>query len=140
MAYASSMNSRRSPGWQSSSLHSAASVEKRMAFAFPVLRFDRLAKVMPTREESSVSDMRRSRITVSRFTTIRMAITHTVRSFSALMAAAFSVRCESMNALTPSPPLITTTTSMTASRPSERIPKRAIIAMEAPKNADSARA
>src|SRR3989344_494291 len=50
----------RSPGWQSSSRHRASRVEKRTARALPVLRIDRLARVTPTRSDSSVRDMRRS--------------------------------------------------------------------------------
>ena len=36
-----------SPGWQSNSLQIALSVENRIAFALPDLRFDKLAVVIP---------------------------------------------------------------------------------------------
>ena len=38
-----------SPGWQSSSLHMAFRVEKRIARTFPVFRLERLTLEMPTR-------------------------------------------------------------------------------------------
>src|SRR5690348_4362929 len=49
-----------SAGWQSSAAQIASSVEKRIARAFPFLRMDRLASVMSTFSESSVSVMRRA--------------------------------------------------------------------------------
>src|SRR5262249_60171037 len=65
-------NASRSPGWQPSSRQIASRVEKRIAFALPVLRIDRLARVMPTRSASSVNVMRRAWSSASRFTTIAM--------------------------------------------------------------------
>src|SRR5215218_6576366 len=62
----------RSPGWQSSSRQRAERVEKRTARALPVLRIDRLAMVTPTRSASSVSDIRRSSRTRSRWTRMAM--------------------------------------------------------------------
>src|SRR5262249_18596464 len=50
----------------------ASRVENRIAFALPVLRIDRLARVMPTRSASSVNVMRRAWSSSSRFTTIAM--------------------------------------------------------------------
>src|ERR1700682_2075585 len=68
----SGRNSRRSPGWQASTLQIASSVEKRIARALPVFRIDRLASVMSMRSASSVSVMRRSCSRSSSLT--RMAI------------------------------------------------------------------
>src|SRR5688572_27166987 len=58
-----------SPGWQSNALQMASSVENRMALALPFLRMERLAMVMPTRSESSVTLILRFAIMTSRLTT-----------------------------------------------------------------------
>ena len=58
-------NSRISPGWQSSSLHMAFRVEKRIARTFPVFRLERLTLEMPTRSASSFREIFRSAITRS---------------------------------------------------------------------------
>src|SRR5262245_746422 len=62
-----------SPGWHESAPQIASSVEKRTARALPVLRIDRLAKVMPTRSASSVRVSRRSWSRSSSLTTIGMS-------------------------------------------------------------------
>ena len=46
-----------SPGWQSRTVHRASRVEKRMAFALPVLRMEILAGVIPTFWASSPEDI-----------------------------------------------------------------------------------
>ena len=56
----SALNVNRSPGWHPSCRQIASRVENRIAFALPVLRIDRLARVMPTRSASSVNVMRRA--------------------------------------------------------------------------------
>src|SRR3954470_16317410 len=66
-------NSRRSPGWQASASQIAASVEKRIARALPVLRIERLASVIPTWSASSVSVIRRSWSRSSSLTVIAMS-------------------------------------------------------------------
>jgi hypothetical protein len=53
----------------------ASSVENRIAFAFPVFRIDRFARVMSTASDNSVSDICRSPNTSSRLTVIGMAQT-----------------------------------------------------------------
>lgn len=63
---------RRSPGWHCSSAHMAASVVKRMARAFPVLRIDALASVSPIRSANSVRVMPRAWSNSSRCTEIEM--------------------------------------------------------------------
>lgn len=63
-----------SPGWQFSSLQMASSVEKRTAFALPVLRMERLACVSPTRSANSPKDIFRRAIITSRFTIIGMVL------------------------------------------------------------------
>jgi hypothetical protein len=47
--------SKRSPGWHSSALQIASSVESRIAFAFPFFKIEMLAIVMPTLSASSVT-------------------------------------------------------------------------------------
>src|ERR1051325_7890069 len=69
----SGSNWRMSPGWHESASQIAASVEKRIARALPVLRIDRLASVIPTRSASSVSVMRRSWRRSSSLTAIAMS-------------------------------------------------------------------
>ncbi|PAV67321.1 hypothetical protein WR25_20366 [Diploscapter pachys] len=54
------VNVRMSPGWQSSTVQIASSVEKRIALALPVLRMERLARVMSTRSLSSIVAHRRA--------------------------------------------------------------------------------
>src|ERR687898_2296325 len=62
-----------SPGWHESASQIASSVEKRIARALPVLRIDRLARVMPIRSASSVSVIRRSWSRSSSLTAIAMS-------------------------------------------------------------------
>src|SRR5687768_2109351 len=62
-----------SPGWHESASQIASSVEKRIARALPVLRIERLARVMPTRSASSVSVIRRSWSRSSSLTAIAMS-------------------------------------------------------------------
>ena len=66
----SSRYSRMSPGWQSNSLQIASSVEKRIAFAFPVFRIERLAGVRSIFSASSLSEIFRFAIITSKFTII----------------------------------------------------------------------
>lgn len=63
----SSCHSIISPGWQFSILHIASSVLNRMAFAFPVFRIDKFAGVIPTRSESSLSEILFFAISTSKF-------------------------------------------------------------------------
>ena len=72
---------RMSPGWHASASQIASSVEKRIARAFPVLRIDRLARVIPIRSASSVSVIRRSWSRSSSLTAI--AITPSLRRLRA---------------------------------------------------------
>jgi hypothetical protein len=44
-----------SPGWQSNDLQIPSNVDKRIAFAFPFFNMERLAIVIPTFSESSVT-------------------------------------------------------------------------------------
>src|SRR5438552_4317124 len=62
-----------SPGWHESASQIASSVEKRIARALPVLRIERLARVIPTRSASSVSVIRRSWSRSSSLTAIAMS-------------------------------------------------------------------
>ena len=80
--------SRISPGWQSSSRQSDSSVENLTALALPVFRMDRLASVTPTRSDSSVRDMRRSRRTRSRVTRMAISVLRPPKSSSSLPRAA----------------------------------------------------
>ena len=66
--YSSGCHSKISPGWQSSSLHIASSVLKRIALAFPVFSIERLAGVISTFSESSLRDIFRFAIMTSKFT------------------------------------------------------------------------
>jgi hypothetical protein len=68
----SGTNSRISPGWQSSAAQSASSVLNRIAFALPVFKIDKLARVISTRAANSVRDILRRAIITSRFTIIAM--------------------------------------------------------------------
>ncbi len=61
-----------SPGWQSSSLQIASSVENRTAFAFPFLSIERLAGVMSMRRASSPSGILRLAIMTSMLMIIAM--------------------------------------------------------------------
>jgi hypothetical protein len=81
-----------SPGWQSSWRQIAFNVEKRTAFAFPVFNIDKLALVMPTLSESSLSDIFRFAIITSKFTIIANVFPpfYIVRSFSAFKRMALS--------------------------------------------------
>src|ERR1044071_8935657 len=69
----SGSNRRMSPGWHESARQIASSVEKRIARAFPVLRIERLAKVIPVRSASAVSVIRRSWRMSSSLTVIAMS-------------------------------------------------------------------
>ena len=71
--HSSSVYERISPGWHSRILHIASRVEKRTAFALPVLRIERFAMVMPTFSESSVMLIFRFASMTSRFTCIAMS-------------------------------------------------------------------
>src|SRR6185436_7903068 len=62
-----------SPGWHESAWQIASRVEKRIARALPVLRIERLARVIPTRSASSVSVIRRSWSKSSSLTVIAMS-------------------------------------------------------------------
>src|SRR5262249_29661695 len=53
--YPYSLNSKTSPGWHSSALQTASSVENRIALAFPFFNTEMLAIVMPTFSASSVT-------------------------------------------------------------------------------------
>ena len=59
-----------SPGWQSKALQIAAKVLKRIAFAFPVFRIERLDNVKSTLSESSFREILRFAIITSKFTMI----------------------------------------------------------------------
>src|SRR6056297_2900078 len=52
--YVSFEYSKISPGWQSKASQMDSNVEKRIALAFPVLRMERLAVVIPTFSASSL--------------------------------------------------------------------------------------
>ena len=65
--------SKISPGWQLSSRQIASNVEKRTAFALPVLRMDRFTIVISTRSESSDSDILRLASITSKFTIIAIS-------------------------------------------------------------------
>lgn len=53
--FATVLYSKMSPGWQSKALQIASNVDKRTAFAFPFFRIDRLAMVIPTFSDNSVT-------------------------------------------------------------------------------------
>jgi len=72
--FASLRNSRISPGWQSSALQIASSVEKRTAFALPFFRIEMFAMVMPTFSVSSVTLILRFASITSILITIAMII------------------------------------------------------------------
>lgn len=72
-SHSRSSYARRSPGWQSSSRHNAASVENRIALALFVFRIERFARVIPTRSLRSVSVMPRRSSTRSSVTWIDMS-------------------------------------------------------------------
>lgn len=76
-----------SPGWQSSALQIASKVLKRMAFAFPVFKMERLESVSSTFSDSSLSDILRFAIITSKFTMIGIA--YTVKSFSFWISTPF---------------------------------------------------
>ena len=61
-----------SPGWQSRMLRMLVSVENLMAFAFPVLRMERLDGVMFILSARSPKEILRFAIITSRFTIIGM--------------------------------------------------------------------
>jgi len=60
-------------GWQSNALQIASNVLKRIAFAFPVFKIERLDNVKPTLSESSFREILRLAITTSKFTIIGIA-------------------------------------------------------------------
>lgn len=66
--------SSKSAGWQSKALHKDSSVLNRIALAFPVFKFDKLARVISTFSESWLSDIFRLAIITSKFTTIPIVI------------------------------------------------------------------
>ena len=76
-----------SPGWQSNALQMASKVLKRIAFAFPVFKMERLESVKPTFSESSFNDIFRFAIITSKFTIIGIA--YMVKSFSDFISTAF---------------------------------------------------
>src|SRR3989344_880732 len=65
-----STNSKISPGWQFNALQIASRVLKRIAFAFPVFKIERLDNVKSTLSESSFREILRFAIITSKFTTI----------------------------------------------------------------------
>lgn len=65
--------SKMSLGWQSSALQIASKVLKRIAFAFPVFKIERLDKVKSTLSESSFREIFRFAIITSKFTIIGIA-------------------------------------------------------------------
>ena len=71
-----------SEGWQSSTSHNVANVEKRIAFALPVFNIERFDKEIPTFSDNSFNDIFLCAITTSRFTII--PIDYMVNSFSDL--------------------------------------------------------
>ena len=62
-----------SPGWQSNALQIASKVLKRIAFAFPVFKIERLDNVKSTLSESSFREIFRLAIMTSKFTIIGIA-------------------------------------------------------------------
>jgi hypothetical protein len=64
--------SKMSAGWQSNALQMDSNVLKRIAFAFPVFRIERLDNVKFTRSESSFREIFRFAIITSKFTMIGM--------------------------------------------------------------------
>ena len=76
----SALYSSISPGWHSSSLQMASSVERRIAFIFPVLRIDKFTVVSPMRSASSLDLIFRFASMTSRLTI--MGIGYNVRSCS----------------------------------------------------------
>src|SRR4029079_5231038 len=76
-----------SPGWQSNALQIASKVEKRIAFALPVFKIERLDNVKSTLSESSFREIFRFAIITSKFTMI--GIGQIVKSFSDFISIAF---------------------------------------------------
>jgi len=95
----SSVYSRMSPGWQSRALQIASNVLKRIAFALPVFRMERLDNVKSTLSESSFRDIFRFAIITSRFTII--GITYTVNSFSSWISIPLLKICAITKKVTP---------------------------------------
>ena len=62
-----------SPGWQSKALQIESKVLKRIAFAFPVFKMERLDNVKSTFSESSFREIFRFAIITSKFTMIGIA-------------------------------------------------------------------
>jgi hypothetical protein len=62
-----------SAGWQSNALQIASRVLKRIAFAFPVFKMERLDNVKSTLSESSLREIFLFAIITSKFTMIDMA-------------------------------------------------------------------
>lgn len=76
-----------SPGWQFKALQIDSKVLKRIAFAFPVFKIERLDNVKSTLSESSFNDIFRFAIITSKFTIIGIA--QIVKSFSDFISVAF---------------------------------------------------
>ena len=83
-----------SPGWQSRAAQMASRVEKRTALALLFFRIYRLARVMSTFSDSWLRDIFRLAIITSKFTTIAIDSPQIVRSFSALISAAWRNRAD----------------------------------------------
>ena len=79
------LNSRISPGWQSSTSQIASRVEKRIAFALPVYKMERFAGVIPIFAANSPEDIFRLASITSRLTIICIVPSYIVKSFSALI-------------------------------------------------------
>ncbi len=62
-----------SPGWQSKALQMESKVLKRIAFALPVFKMERLDNVNSTLSESSFREILRFAIITSKFTMIGIA-------------------------------------------------------------------
>ncbi len=68
------VNSNKSPGWQAKTLQIDSNVLNLIAFALPVFKLDKFAKVISTFSESSFNDIFRLAIITSKFTTIAIII------------------------------------------------------------------
>lgn len=93
------MNSSISPGWQSSAVHIALSVEKRIAFTLPDFKRERFASVMPMSLASSLERILRLANTTSNRTIIGMG--YTVSSCSSAIFCAAAITCVSGNKIKP---------------------------------------
>jgi hypothetical protein len=70
------MKVKRSAGWHSSALQSAASVSKRTPFTLPDFNSERLASVMPTRAARSFERIFRLASMTSRVTVMGMGLNY----------------------------------------------------------------